>query len=209
MNRFRVSGPGSFRSGFVCLLAITLSLSLAGCVQESAGVSVSTSAPTHMAARPGVSPRGAPVAIMSIEGAPSAVSRSFADKTRSEAASLDVLVTEPREARYVVRGYLSAAPGSEGTVVSYVWDVFDARKARVQRLEDAVAVKGAAGDWSVVDDKALTELAARSAADLAAVLTNMPEAISAARSTPAPAPAASAAPLGSPPPRLETTAALH
>ena len=53
MNRFRVSGSGSLRSGLVCLLALTLSLSLAGCVQESAGISASTSAPSHMAARPG------------------------------------------------------------------------------------------------------------------------------------------------------------
>jgi hypothetical protein len=148
-----------------------------------------------MAARPGVSPRGAPVAIASLEGAPSPIAQKFIEKTRVEAAGLEVVVTDIRDAKYLVRGYLSAAPGDQGTVVSYVWDVFDSRRARVQRVEDAVAARASNGDpWSGVDDKALAELALKSAADLAAVLSNMPEAVSASRSPVAASPRVAAAP---------------
>jgi hypothetical protein len=153
-----------------------------------------------MAARPGVSPRGASVAIASIEGAPSTLAQRFVERTRSEAAAMDVTLTDVRNANYLVRGYLSVAPADKGTVVSYVWDVFDSRRARVQRVEDAVGVKGSGSDpWSGVDDKALADLAVKSATDLAAVLSNMPEAVAAARNLAPAAPRVAAAPAA---PRL-------
>ena len=191
MNRWSWPVAGRDRSRNLCMLVVAgLGLGLGGCVDTAADLSASTVARTHMAARPGVSPRGAPVAIASIEGAPASIVQKFIEKTQNEAAGLDVVMTDLRTAKYLVRGYLSADPAAQGAVVSYVWDVFDSRKARVQRVEDAVAVKAPGGDpWSGVDDKALGELALKSAEDLAAVLSNMPEAIAAARSAPAAAPA--------------------
>ncbi len=76
-----------------------------------------------------------------------------------------------------------SAPISEGdaaTVVSYVLDVFDAGKHRTQRVEDEVVLRGTAPDpWSLVNDDVLATVAQKSAADLAAVMTNTPEAIAA------------------------------
>ena len=77
--------------------------------------------------------------------------------------------------------------------------MFDGQKRRLQRLEDALILKGSAQDpWALVDDRALTAIAGRSAQDMAALLTNTPEAIASgavARATPAgPFPAAAAPP---------------
>ena len=184
MNRWSWPVAGRNRSRNLCMLVVAgLGLGLGGCVENAAELSASTVARTHMAARPGVSPRGAPVAIASIEGAPSPIVQKFIERTQSEAAGLDVVVTDARTAKYLVRGYLSADPAAQGAVISYVWDVFDSRRSRVQRVEDAVVVKASGADpWAGVDDKALGELALKSAADLAAVLSNMPEAIAASRS---------------------------
>ena len=51
-------------------------------------------------------------------------------------------------------------------------------KARVQRVDDQIAVKGSAADpWTLADDRVLASLASKSADDLAAILSNMPEAV--------------------------------
>lgn len=164
---------------------LVLALGLAGCTANRGEIVASTTAADHVVPRPGVSPRGAPVAIASVEGAPAQVAERFAQQTRDRAAGLEVVVTDRRDAKYFVRGYLDAQPSSDGAVVSYVLDVFDARKARVQRLSDAVTVRSGGSDpWSRVDDKVLGELAAKSAADLAATLSNMPEAVMASRAAP-------------------------
>ena len=211
MNRWSWPVAGRNRSRNLCMLAVAgLGLGLGGCVENAAELSASTVARTHMAARPGVSPRGAPVAIASIEGAPSAIAQKFVERTQSEAAGLDVVVTDLRTAKYLVRGYLSADPAAQGAVVSYVWDVFDSRRSRVQRVEDAVVVKAAGADpWAGVDDKALGELALKSAADLAAVLSNMPEAIAASRSAPAPVAAPNVATVPAPARIVSASSALQ
>jgi len=58
-----------------------------------------------------------------------------------------------------------------------VWDVFTADKQRAQRLSDAIVVRGSGDDpWSMVTDAALDSIAAKCADDLAAYLSNTPEA---------------------------------
>ena len=53
----------------------------------------------------------------------------------------------------VVRGYLAAQTVENGTSLTYVWDVFDRSRRRIQRSEDAILLAGAAANpWSVVDD---------------------------------------------------------
>ncbi len=75
---------------------------------------------------------------------------------------------------------------TDGAAVEYVWDVFDKHKQRMQRVNDVLEVKGEGADsWLIVGDDALTSVAAKSADDLAAYLSNTPEAVAAA---PAPAP---------------------
>ena len=84
---------------------------------------------------------------------------------------------QPAKARYLVRGYLTASPIEGGAEVDLVWDVFTPDKQRAQRLSDAIAVKGSGDDaWAMIDDAGLNSVAAKCADDLAAYLSNTPEA---------------------------------
>ena len=164
-----------------------LALGLPGCVDTGSDVTARSAganvARTTLARRADVSPSGASVAFASLEGPPQAVSARFVAAFASEAGNRDIRLADPKTARYQMRGYLTAYTAEGGTAIAYVWDVFDASKQRAQRLTDAIVIKGAAGDpWSLVDDRALASVAAKSADDLAAFLSNTPEAIAAARS---------------------------
>jgi hypothetical protein len=118
--------------------------------------------------------------VASFSGAPEALSARLAAIFGDAAKRSDLSITDPKSANYLVRGYLTARPQGNGTVVAYVLDVFDAKKRRAQRVEDQVLVNSQAADpWSVVDDSVLASVAAKSADDLAAVMTNTPEAIAA------------------------------
>ena len=71
-----------------------------------------------------------------------------------------------------------AAQGA--TRLAYVWDLYDRRGRRVRRLTDEAGVQASADPWEAVDDKSLSLFADRGAEELAAFLTNTPEAIAAA-----------------------------
>ena len=182
------------------IASVAIAACLAGCVDEMSNVNAS--APTgspRLAAVPGVSPRGAPLAFVNVEGAPDAIVARFSRETNAAAAGRDVAVVELSSAAYLARGYLAAYPSANGAVVMCVWDIFDRERRRVRRLDDYVIAPGAAADpWSLVDDRTLAALAARSAENLAATLTNTPEAIAASGKNAVVAmdpPAASASPL--------------
>ena len=81
-----------------------------------------------------------------------------------------------------MRGYLSAYATEDGAAVEYVWDIFNKDKQRTQRVNDVLEVKGEGADpWRIVSEAALASVAARSADDLAAFLSNTPEAVAAVR----------------------------
>jgi len=134
----------------------------------------------RIVARPDVSPRGASVALTSIDGPPEPTTARFRQLLASASEARDIVTVAPEAAQYRVRGYLTASPGRNGTRVAYVWDVFDRNGRRAQRLSDEVAVAGGGDPWASLDDRALTDVAQRSAEDLAAFLSNTPEAIAAA-----------------------------
>ena len=93
------------------------------------------------------------------------------------AAARRIAVAAPAKAHYLVRGYVTASPIEGGAEVDIVWDVFTPDKKRAQRLSDAIAVKGSGDDaWAMIDDAALNSVAAKCADDLAAYLSNTPEA---------------------------------
>jgi hypothetical protein len=120
---------------------------------------------------------GATVAIVSVDGAPADLSASFRQSLDEAAAARRIAVAAPAKARYLVRGYLTASPIEGGAEVDVVWDVFTPDKKRAQRLSDEIAVKGAGDDpWAMIDDAALNSVAAKCADDLAAYLSNTPEA---------------------------------
>lgn len=177
-------------------LVVVAAMALAGCVEQ-----VANNAPeaalaqrANMARRPGVSPGGATVALASLDGAPQSVTERFTRAFAGAAQGREIVLAPSASANYIVRGYLDAHPAPGGTAVAYVWDVFDARKSRAQRVADSITVPGAATDpWSIVDDKAIASVAGKAAEDLAAFLTNTPEAVAAMKPA---APALAAAPGG-------------
>ncbi len=163
-------------------LALSLAIPLAGCVEQAAELDASAGAPASAQARAQTAPRATTAAFTRLEGAPQPVIDRFIRSLAAEAKGHDITPVEPEAAKYLVHGYLSASKTTNGATLGYVWDVFDSRKARIQRIEDRIAVQGSGADpWTLADDKALGQLAAKSAEDLAAVLSAMPDAGAGAR----------------------------
>ena len=164
------------------LVALALGLGLAGCIDLAPDFSPVAQEHGQFARREGVSLAGASVAFMSMEGAPDAVAAGFNRQLAGDAAARGIAVADAKAARYLVRGYLSATPSPDGATLEYVWDIFTPDKRRVQRLSDALVVKGQGDDaWQIVGQPALASVAARSADDLAAYLSNTPEAVASAK----------------------------
>jgi hypothetical protein len=160
---------------------------LSGCMDSNVAQAPDPSVPpsANMARRQGVSPSGATVALASFSGAPQDVTDRFTPIFTDVAERGEISFTDPDKANYLVRGYLNAQPEGHATEVAFVLDIFDSKKERTQRVEDEILVKGQAADpWSLVDDQALAAVAAKSADDLAAVMSNTPEALLAANSAP-------------------------
>ena len=158
---------------------------LAGCVDTAAELGAPRAAApqrTALVARPGVSPRGASVTVASLEGVSEQTAARFRQFFASAAESRDIAMVAPEAAQYRLRGYLTATASQNVARLAYVWDVFDRQGRRAQRLGDemTVAVAGDGNPWDALDDKTSAEIARRAADDLAAFLTNTPEAIAAA-----------------------------
>ena len=167
-------------AGGLCYAAFLVlsGLALSGCVETAAEMNPDIDQEhVHPPRRPDVSLAGAPVAFVSVEGPPATVSASFIQDLKREAAAQEIAVADPKKAHYFVRGYLSAYPTSDGAAIEYVWDVFAKDKERAQRMNDVLVVKGQGGDpWAIAGEAALASVAAKSADDLAAFLSNTPEA---------------------------------
>ena len=180
---------GPFASGMRALFCMGLCLAaaipLGGCNETTGSmkqpIQAAASAPVR---NPNASPRGASVALnlTGVENVPRAIVSRFSEALAHAADAREVDVVDAKLAKYFVQMHLTAYPAGNGaTALAYVSDVFDARKNRTQRLGDAVVLKGTAADsWSLVDDKSVETIAARSADDLATFLSNTPEAIAAA-----------------------------
>ena len=149
---------------------------LSGC-NDVAATPPNTDAQAQFALRDDANMAGATVAIASVEGAPADVSTRFRQSLDEAAAARRIALAPPAKARYLARGYVTASLIEGGAEVDIVWDVFTPDKKRAQRLSDAIAVKGV-GDsaWAMIDDAALNSVAAKCADDLAAYLSNTPEA---------------------------------
>jgi hypothetical protein len=170
---------GALASGVFLLLGC---MTVGGCV-DLAGDPPSADATQRpeFARRDDANMAGAALAIASVEGAPADLSARFSQSLAEAAAARNITVAEPAKASYLARGYLTASLIEGGAEVDFVWDVFTPDKQRVQRLSDAIAVKGSGDDaWAMVSDATLDSIAAKCADDLAAYLSNTPEAAPAA-----------------------------
>jgi len=177
VGRWRVSKGGGFASAFAAICALGVSLGLGACVEAANDAATPTLAHRQIDRREGVSLAPATVAIVSVQGAPEAVAASFSQELTRDAEAREIVLVEPKKARYLVRGYLSATATADGAMLEYVWDVFGPDKQRAQRLNDVISVKGAGDDaWTIAGEAALTSVAAKSADDLAAFLSYTPDA---------------------------------
>jgi hypothetical protein len=167
------------KSTLALLVALTAPLALSACVavDTTAEIAPDAAASRQFALRQGANLAQASLAIISIEGAPPAIAADFSRRLAGAAGVRQLAIVDAAKARYLVRGYLTASPTEDGAEIEYVWDVFAANKQRVQRLNDVIEIKGAGGDpWALAGEPALTSVAAKSADDLAAFLSNTPEA---------------------------------
>ncbi len=161
-----------------------LGAGLAGCIDAPLdfGGAPPTQSTRAAIRREGVSLSAANVAILSIEGAPETALASFNRALTGAAAARDIAIVEPKAARYLVRGYLWANSTPDGAVIDYVWDIFTAGRERAQRISDRIIVAGGGEDpWKTAGQAALNDIAAKSADDLAAFLSDTPEAIAAGK----------------------------
>jgi hypothetical protein len=157
------------------------SIFLAGCnANVDSGSTGAIQAQAESAIRPsGASPRPAALAVTQMD-APEPLKSQFMALFDADVARQDVALTSSGLARYLARGYISAYPIEDGARLTYVWDIYDRNAHRAQRLNDEITLKGVAADpWSLVDASALRALAQRSAGELAAYLSNTPEALAA------------------------------
>jgi hypothetical protein len=163
----------AFAAGLILLLTCA---TLSGC-NDVAANPPNADARAQFVLRDDANMAGATVAIASVDGAPTDVSARFRQSLDEAAAAHRIALAPPAKARYLVRGYVTASVIEGGAEVDIVWDVFTPDKQRAQRLSDAIAVKGSGDDaWAMIDDAALNSVAAKCADDLAAYLSNTPEA---------------------------------
>jgi len=167
---------------------LSLLAGLAGC--NAGGDPIATSAIQADAGAAlrasGASPRPAPLAVTQMD-APEPLKSKFMALFNADAAQQDVALTNASGARYLARGYLSAYPADGGARLTYVWDIYDNKAHRAQRINDEIALKGASADpWALVDASAIAALARRSAGEVAAYLSSTPEALAANQTASAP-----------------------
>jgi hypothetical protein len=162
---------------FSASLAVLLACGGLSACNDVAANPPSADASAQFALRDDANIAGATVAIASIDGPPADVSTRFRQSFDQAAAARRIAVATPAKAHYLVRGYLTASLIEGGAEIDVVWDVFTPNKQRAQRLTDAIAVRGAGDDaWAMIDDAALASIGAKCADDLAAYLSNTPEA---------------------------------
>ena len=146
---------------------ILLAVALAGC-QETAAV----------AERPRVDAPGIPLSVQSIAGAPDPITTQFASLLGEAAADRSMeIVAGDKPARYRVRGYLTAEPTEDGqTALAFVWDVYDAKRQRAQRVTGAsLGSRSGGGDpWASIDRTVVAKAASDSMDAIAGFLVSAP-----------------------------------
>src|SRR5690349_7868933 len=159
------------------LLATVLGFSVAGC----------STAPQPPAAY--ASARGPTIAFESIDGPPESIFRKYVQDISDEANARQMaIVSREAPSQFRVRGYLAAlVEKRRGTVIAWVWDVYDIDQRRTLRLSGEEKTSGAGrGTWAAADDQLLRRIAKNGIDQLAAFLA-APDAPQSPPFVPAPA----------------------
>jgi hypothetical protein len=144
------------------LLAVALGLGLGGCVTTQQQV------PAAYA-----SARGPTIAFESIDGPPESIFRKYVQNISDEANARQMaIVSREAPAQFRVRGYLATlVEKRRGTVVAWVWDVYDIDQRRAVRLTGEEKTSGAGrGTWAAADDSLLRRIARNGMDQLTAFL---------------------------------------
>ncbi len=157
------------------LALVAAALSLGACAQTG-GSPETALAPTPMVKREGANLAAAPVALVTLQGAPDGPGRDFKAALQKDLADRGVATGDAKAARYWLRGYLSVRSGEGGADMAYVFDVYDRSRVRTARLDASFAVKGEGDAWSLMNSATIDGLAAQGADDIAAWLSQTPEA---------------------------------
>lgn len=165
----------SRRAGYAALACLWAGL-LTGCVENTAASPPQAEARQASPGQPGASPSRASVALVSVTGVSETVGDQFKSAFVQNAVQHQIAITESASADYLVRGYLNPHPTPTGTAIELVFDIFDSKKRRAQRLDETIVVQGAAGSPSLLDENAIRQVAAKSAAAIANFLATAPEA---------------------------------
>ena len=101
------------------------------------------------------------IAFESIDGPPAPVFQRLVRKLSDEAEARQVpVVTREGFAPYRIRGYVAIGVRKRQTVVSWVWDVYDAQAGRTLRLSgEEKAGPAGRGGWQSVNDEVLSRIA--------------------------------------------------
>ena len=132
----------------------------------SAGCTVGTQTPSLV----NTAPRGS-VAFESIDGLPEGQFRRLVRSLTQEAETRQLAVVSRTEtAQYRVRGYAVANIQGKRTTISWVWDIYDADRQRMLRINGEE--RGASGQrgWAAVDEATLDRIAKDGMAQLAGFL---------------------------------------
>jgi hypothetical protein len=170
--------PTSLIRAFIgALAAAALCLCAAACSTAPQGA-MASAAPV---------PHGPTVAFESIDGPPSTIFNRLVQDLGEEASARQVaVVSREGPAQYRVRGYLAAVVQGKrrNTIITWVWDIYDADQQRALRISGEVPAGGSGGGtWAAADDGVVRRIATSSMDQLAAFLAAPP-------TPPAPAPAA-------------------
>jgi hypothetical protein len=122
---------------------------LGGLLAAALGVAGCATAPQQVPAAY-ASARGPTIAFESIDGPPESIFRRYVQNISDEANARQMaIVSREAPAQFRVRGYLATlVEKRRGTVVAWVWDVYDIDQRRAGR-----------GTWAAADDSLLRRIA--------------------------------------------------
>lgn len=163
MNYFSVSKLNSAAFSILTLI-------LSGCMETASDLNAVRPKPTmQQILAPNI-----PVSLISVDGLPVSKNQQLNELLLEEAKQRNVILTmESGQPRFKIKGYMSAYTVEGGTVMSWVWDMYDTHLQRAQRLGSSTLIKRNHIDpWSVVDDATLKIVASNSMNEIAAYLAS-------------------------------------
>ncbi|BCP54654.1 hypothetical protein K32_32710 [Kaistia sp. 32K] len=157
-----------------CIAILLATFALAACnntLSSGQPAASATSSDSSAPARPAIPFATAKFSFAPVTGAPPNILSSLSTQLAQEAAAQNVALVPSGDAQanYVIKGYLSAVGDSSGTILVYVWDVFDAGGRRVHRISgQETSTNGSQDPWLGVDGATLSNVARRTIASLVA-----------------------------------------